>query len=165
MRATLRILVPFDFSDGSRRALAHVLAWSAHAPCEIHVAHVVEDALEERASDEAGRLAHWYQELERATEREVRQLPALRDRTGPIEYHLSVGRSERDIVKIAKRLAVDLIVIGTHRRTRLAPLPVGSVAGGVIRDSPCPVLTVHPQSFPSPVVQRDALAGAPTHAG
>ena len=50
------------------------------------------------------------------------------------------------IVETAKSQEVDLIVIGTHGRTGLAHVLLGSVAETVVRKAPCPVLTVkHPE--------------------
>jgi universal stress protein A len=45
-------------------------------------------------------------------------------------------------VRAAKRLRIDLIVMGTHGRSGLARLFVGSVASRVVSASPCPVMTV-----------------------
>jgi nucleotide-binding universal stress UspA family protein len=127
-----------------------VLAWSDQAPCEIHVAHVVEDAPAERSSDQTPMLAHWYQELERVAQEQVRRLPAPGDRIAPISYHLSVGRPVRDIAKVAKRLGVDLIVIGTRGRTGLTGMLMGSVARGVVRAAHCPVVCIQPGAEAKP---------------
>ena len=50
-----------------------------------------------------------------------------------------------EIIRYAKELEIDLIVLGTHGRTGLAHVLLGSVAERVVRKSPCPVLTVHPK--------------------
>lgn len=49
-----------------------------------------------------------------------------------------------EIIRYAKDQAIDLIVMGTHGRTGLTHLLLGSVADNVVRKSPCPVLTVRP---------------------
>jgi nucleotide-binding universal stress UspA family protein len=55
------------------------------------------------------------------------------------------GRAYQDIVRMAKELKVDLIVLGTHGRTGFSHLFFGSTAEKVVRLCPCPVLTVkHP---------------------
>jgi nucleotide-binding universal stress UspA family protein len=57
-------------------------------------------------------------------------------------YHiLSPGDPAREIERVAKENAVDLIVMGTHGHTGLARLLMGSVAEHVVRRAPCPVLT------------------------
>ena len=48
-----------------------------------------------------------------------------------------------EIIKYAKENGVDMIVMGTHGRSGLAHMMLGSVAEKVVRKAPCPVLTVH----------------------
>lgn len=66
------------------------------------------------------------------------------------EYRLSFADSESaEIVKIANRIRSDVIVVGTHGRTGLRRLLMGSVAEHVVRHASCPVLTVKlPKSKP-----------------
>ena len=53
------------------------------------------------------------------------------------------------ILRVAKRLRCDLIVLATHGRTGLRHVVMGSVAENVVRRASCPVLTVHPPGFTS----------------
>jgi nucleotide-binding universal stress UspA family protein len=53
------------------------------------------------------------------------------------------GHPVVEILRYAKAEAIDLIVMGTHGRGKLAHLLMGSVAERVVRLAPCPVLTVH----------------------
>jgi len=58
----------------------------------------------------------------------------------------TIGKPFVEIVRTAKENDVDLIVMGTHGRTGLAHMLIGSTAEKVVRMAPCPVLTVkHPQ--------------------
>jgi nucleotide-binding universal stress UspA family protein len=59
-----------------------------------------------------------------------------------LEHLLRCGDPAREIVRIAHQLRCGLIVMGTHSRTRLRRLLMGSVAGEVVREAPCAVLTV-----------------------
>ncbi len=65
------------------------------------------------------------------------------------EHHLVLGTPAEDIVRIASEQNADLIVIGTHGRTGLKRVLMGSVAEAVMRRATCPVLTVK-QSDKSP---------------
>ena len=58
------------------------------------------------------------------------------------EAEVASGPAAETIVQIAQERAADLIVMGTHGRTGLRHLLVGSVAEKVVRLAPCPVLTV-----------------------
>jgi nucleotide-binding universal stress UspA family protein len=63
-----------------------------------------------------------------------------------VEEILRIGVPFLEIVKAAKEREVDLIVMGTHGRTGLSHVLIGSVAENVVHHAPCPVLTVkHPQ--------------------
>jgi nucleotide-binding universal stress UspA family protein len=63
----------------------------------------------------------------------------------PVERRLLVGDPAMEILRVAREINADMIVIGTHGRTGLGRLLMGSVAEQVVRRSECPVLTVsHP---------------------
>lgn len=63
-----------------------------------------------------------------------------------VEEMTRIGVPFLEIIKVAKEKDVDLIVMGTHGRTGLAHVLIGSVAEKVVHNAPCPVLTVkHPQ--------------------
>ena len=59
-----------------------------------------------------------------------------------LERRLTEGDPVTEILRLAKESEVDLIVLGTHGRTGLGRLLMGSVAEEVVRKAPCPVLTV-----------------------
>jgi universal stress protein A len=60
----------------------------------------------------------------------------------PTNVQVIVGRPATEIVRVAREQRVDLIVMGTHGRTGLRHLLLGSVAEEVTRQVPCPVFTV-----------------------
>jgi universal stress protein A len=85
-------------------------------------------------------------ELVAAAEREGKRLLAefrqnLSLPPDSLEF-IAVGRASEQIVKAAKDWPADLIVIGSHGRAGLQRALLGSVAEGVIRHAPCPVLVV-----------------------
>jgi nucleotide-binding universal stress UspA family protein len=64
------------------------------------------------------------------------------DREIRVETHLRDGDAAEEILRLADQVACDLIVVGTHGRSGLPRLLVGSVAEAVLRRARCPVLTV-----------------------
>jgi universal stress protein A len=61
-------------------------------------------------------------------------------------YLLKTGTAPDEIVQAANDEHADLIVVGTHGRTGIERLVIGSVAERVVRTAPCPVLTVKPRA-------------------
>jgi nucleotide-binding universal stress UspA family protein len=55
---------------------------------------------------------------------------------------VAVGRPAEEILRVAREEEIDLIVMGTHGRTGVRHLLLGSVAEAVTRHAPCPVFTV-----------------------
>jgi nucleotide-binding universal stress UspA family protein len=67
-----------------------------------------------------------------------------------IEFVIADGEPGEEILRLAKERHCDLIVMGTHGRTGLGRLLMGSVAERVVRKAPCPVLTLK-ANLPAPV--------------
>jgi nucleotide-binding universal stress UspA family protein len=57
------------------------------------------------------------------------------------EHRLITGDPSTAVARLAEAEGVDLIIMGTHGRTGLSRLLMGSVAEAVVRRAPCPVLT------------------------
>jgi len=68
----------------------------------------------------------------------------------PIEHRLEKGNPVAEILRVAQESQCDLIVMGTHGRTGLAHLLMGSVAEPVVRKATCPVLVVKTPFTESP---------------
>ena len=71
-----------------------------------------------------------------------------------VEYLLREGNPVPEILRTAQENGADLIVMGTHGRTGVRRLLMGSVAEAVLRKAPCPVLTVK-----APPAKPDSLLG------
>jgi nucleotide-binding universal stress UspA family protein len=80
----------------------------------------------------------------------------------PVEHWLADGDAAEEVLRAARETGSDLIVMGTHGRTGLKHLLMGSVAQQVVRKAPCPVLTV---KAPPPAGGGTAEEGAPIPSG
>jgi nucleotide-binding universal stress UspA family protein len=82
-------------------------------------------------------------ESEETTEAELYEFArkALKEPV-PVQVKVAVGKPAEEILRVAREERVDLIVMGTHGRTDLRQLLLGSVAEAVARYAPCPVFTV-----------------------
>jgi nucleotide-binding universal stress UspA family protein len=141
-----RILVPTDFSSTSDAALEYARVFAERFGGSLHLLHVVEDQYsagplggEIYAQQTTATLTTLVQE---ARERLTHRINALdRSRFGATT-EVIVGTAMRTIAEYADDNGYDLIVMGTHGRTGLAHVLMGSVAEHVVRTATCPVLTV-----------------------
>lgn len=59
-----------------------------------------------------------------------------------VDVHMLQGNPGMEVLRFARDGSFDLIVLGTHGRTGIKHLLIGSVAERIVRHSPCPVFTV-----------------------
>ena len=143
-----RILFPTDFSEPARKAQKYAMALADRFGAELHLLHVVpEVAMPLPDSTTAWTLPP--ADLKLVVEAAEKQ---LLEELGPdwaeerrTVHTAVVGNAVEEIVKYANEHEIGMIVIGTHGRTGLAHLLLGSVAEKLVRLATCPVLTVHPQ--------------------
>jgi universal stress protein A len=62
----------------------------------------------------------------------------------PVDYQARSGAPGPEIVLVAEQIQADLIVMGTHGRSGISRILMGSIAEHVLRHAHCPVLTVKP---------------------
>ncbi len=133
------ILVPVDFSETSLDVLPHAMALARQSEAQITLLHVMEPFHEDMFLDstQIQRVAKIaaHERLGRLADATKKTWP----RTG---RELRNGRPVPTITALAKRTNADLIVMGTHGRTGLDRVFIGSVAERVVRDAPCSVLVV-----------------------
>jgi nucleotide-binding universal stress UspA family protein len=136
------ILGPTDGSEPASRALDHALDLAESVDASVHVLYVIDanrpsqgapginvgnvrEALAERGRETVEAAA------ERGVERGVR-----------IERAVEEGTPEEAIASYAERHGVDVVVMGTHGRTGVDRVAVGSVTERTVRTAPVPVLAV-----------------------
>jgi universal stress protein A len=141
-----RILHATDYSKASRRAREKAIELAKDYDAELCVVHVIAPTTAYFSEQEyAG--AELYMKLEESATREAessmkRLMTAMEKAKVKAKSLLLRGSPHEQIVKAAKSKKADMIVIGTHGRTGLSKLFMGSVAGRVISTASCPVLTV-----------------------
>ncbi len=150
MREIRRILVPVDFSACSRAALENAAVLAERLGASIDVLHVWEPLHyvgPEFLVGEPGEAGDTLREAaltQAETEMELEMdefLSGFRQRE-LFRVRFESGEPHETIVKLATNERYDTIVMGTHGRSGLGHLPIGSVAEKVVRAAPCPVMTV-----------------------
>jgi nucleotide-binding universal stress UspA family protein len=132
-----QILVATDFSDISEAAVRVAHAYAKAFGARLHVFHVT-------WPDELGVTALFA------------GLVAELGTVVPIVVASQRGDAADEIVRYARDHGIQLIVLGTHGRTGVSRVLLGSVAERVIRTAPCPVLTVPPAA-----VEGEDVRGVP----
>ncbi len=156
MNPIKRILVPTDFSDCSRDALDYALSLADRLGAEVHLIHVFERPVYfEVGVSHSLQLGHnvneWIRDLKAEATKQLDALAAeVRGRRPGTQASVREGTAVEEILKAAKESSADMIVLGTHGRTGLPHVVLGSVAERVVRMAPCPVLTVRPTSGTRP---------------
>lgn len=149
-----RILVPTDFSDASEVALKYGRALANQFYGTLHLIHVAENPFlranvaDRRSIEEAP--ARWLED--RLTDDDRQR--------GAVATVVQSDEPAKEIVQYAKSADIDLIIMGTHGRTGLARVVLGSVAEAVVRGAPCPVLTVHADGSAAVVTAKTAKTRA-----
>ena len=133
------ILVPVDFDDTSDVALAYARSLAKNFGAQLHMLHVMENLfLKPMANDprdiETGIARRLTDRLTPEERESMRAVAVLKKSDTPAD----------EIVKYANEEPIDLIIIGTHGRSGIKHLLMGSVAEKVVRTAPCPILIVRP---------------------
>jgi nucleotide-binding universal stress UspA family protein len=136
-----KILVPTDFSDSARKALRYAISLSGQTGSEIVLLHVVEP-VPPPAEMIVAESVLWNNQLQEEATRQLARWKKDLGRKIRNQTVVRAGSAYREIVEAADELGADLIVLGTHGRTGLAHLLMGSTAERVVRHARCPVLVV-----------------------
>jgi len=134
-----------DLSECSSRALQHALAVARHYKADLDLVNVVQPFAYSFVGHDAMVQAH------DLAEREIKEFVSSLQRNRALEginhrCWVLDGDVAENVCHIVRSHRTDLVVVGTHGRSGLRKLVLGSVAEDVFRQSPCPVLTVGPYS-------------------
>ena len=139
-----RILFPTDFSESSDHAFQYALSLARQFKARLDLVHVVEAlAISQHASATILHVDEIIQNLEKEAKS---RLTRFLDERVPKDIR-TTGTTLRgapflEIIRCAREKESDLVVMGTHGRTGLAHVLMGSTAEKVVRQCGCPVLTV-----------------------
>ena len=140
------VLFATDFSATSESALPYATAICRRFGGTLHVAHVLSDAnlLLMTGGVDYVSVGTLYEDARADAQEKIQRITA---RLGGIPNRSSVrhGQVWTNLSGIVAENGIDLIVVGTHGRTGLGRLLLGSVAEDILRHAPCPVLTVGPK--------------------
>lgn len=149
-----RILYPTDFSSHSNQAYFHAVGLAKMHGASLTILFVYVPGTSPLEGSFVGQAdqGYWREQLE-----QIRPVDPLIS----VQHVFLQGEPATEIVRYAADAGMDLIVMGTHGRTGLARLLMGSVAEKVMRDAPCSVMVVKlPRGIPVSEKANVALAAA-----
>ena len=145
------LLFATDFSPVSDAASLYAAAIARHFGATVHAAHVISETalLTTGAGVDYYSMGTLYEDAHDQAKEKLSQ--ACVSLVGiPHQCYVGFGQVWRNLAAISVRKQIDLIIVGTHGRTGLGKLLLGSVAEDILRHAPCPVLTIGPE-----VMRRD----------
>jgi nucleotide-binding universal stress UspA family protein len=143
-----RILCPIDFEHASMAALDLAVALARRTAATIHLLNVAPSPLgESRTAPIRLEPYRFREDMARSRLDEIARARVA----GRARFETSVAQGDpaTEVLSAIMRGGVDLVVLGTHGRTGVRRLLLGSVAEKVVRESPVPVLTVRPDAWPA----------------
>lgn len=144
-----KILFATDFSSASEAALKYATALARDSGAKLIILHV-----EELPMPYAGGEMYFPEtEFPNPELQTILSAVVPSDKNVAYEHKLVLGVPAQDIVQTAIEEQVDLIVLGTHGRTGIKRVLMGSVAESVIRHATCPVLTLKEANQAPPETQ------------
>lgn len=147
-----RIVHPTDFSRSSARAYDYALLLARLTGAELHVMHVVPYPEELRPSEAVIRQAVT------DAEKQLAALPGASMSAAPV-IAVRIGSPDREVIRYAREVRADLVVIGTVGLSEVGAGGVGSTAEKVIRGLAIPVLTIKAPPAAKAAGRRCALCG------
>ena len=144
-----RIVLPTDFSEYSSVATNYACTLASAFDAELHLLHVFEQYTGSTYVPGVP-LPQATSETEELKQHVAELLANMLDADWEAGHRVIRATREGypfvEIIRYAKEQAIDMIVMGTHGRSGIPHLLMGSVAEKVVRKSQCPVLTVRPEA-------------------
>lgn len=148
MIAIKKVLFPTDLSDAAAEAQLYACALAEQFGAELHVLTVIQDMnlVSPDPNMPWAIPASSLVEVRSNLEASLLKIPSAEWSDQHVVHRaIRTGVPYLEVEKYAKEHDIDVIVVGTHGRTGLTHLLLGSTAEKIVRKAPCPVLTVHPK--------------------
>lgn len=146
MKKIEKVLFPIDFSENFEVLLPWVATIVNTFDATLYVLFVAQDLADFSAIHVPhGNLQQFQKEVLDAAQKKMSATAqeAFKD-FKKLEPRVAQGAPADKILEVAKQEKVDLIIMGTHGRKGLERAIFGSVCDKVVRNAPCPVLTINP---------------------
>ncbi|HHT9136164.1 MAG TPA: universal stress protein [Candidatus Wunengus sp. YC60] len=137
-----KILCPVDHSECSYLALKYAISLALKDDAKLYLMHVIDSRLYDTEMYKFSPYKLNEVDVSKIREDLMKSLPEGTTDVLEVETIVVKGVPFNEIINATTEVGADLIVIGTHGRTGLSHVMLGSVAEKVVRKASCPVLTV-----------------------
>ena len=145
-----QVVVGYDFSPISDEALG--LAVEIACRESIHVLHIL-TAIDSRHGLPIAPVAkadyEYCERIQQLLGERVREVFAGRKSAGEVHFfvHARLGHAADEVLQLSAEVGADLILVGSHGRTGVDRLVLGSVSEKIMREAKCPVMVVRPRTY------------------
>ncbi len=145
MKKIEKILFPIDFAENFETLLPWVSTFVNSFDATLYVLFVAQDLGDFTSFVPHGNLQQFQEEALKAAQKKM-SVKAKEDFKAfkKVEARVAQGSPAEKIIEAAQKEGMDLIIMGTHGRKGIERAIFGSVCDKVVRNAPCPVLTINP---------------------
>ncbi|MFQ5686708.1 MAG: universal stress protein, partial [Candidatus Scalindua sp.] len=136
------ILCPVDHSDCSKEALKYAVSFAMKDNSKLYLLHVIDIRVFDESINAMTPQIPDDETLKQLKTKLLDCIPEEMRGDMDVEALVIQGIPFVEIISTAKKNDIDMIVLGSHGRTGIAHMMMGSVSEKVVRKAPCPVLTV-----------------------
>jgi nucleotide-binding universal stress UspA family protein len=148
----LQVVVAYDFSPSSEQALARAIEVAARAPQHVlHIAFAVDSRDPALGASVFNKVSYETADaIQKVILEKVTRAFAGRDTAAEIRFfvHARIGKPAAEILALAEEVGADLIFIGSHGKTGVERMLLGSVSERVVREAKCPVMIAREKMYP-----------------
>lgn len=137
-----KILCPVDHSECSYLALKYAISLALKDKAKLYLMHVIDTRLYDTEIYKFSPYQNQELDVSKIREDLMKSLPEGTLDVLEVETIVVKGVPFQEIISTVREIGADIIVIGTHGRTGLSHIMMGSVAEKVVQKASCPVLTV-----------------------
>ncbi len=138
------IVIAIDLSESTSSILNEAFDFASHLNAKITLVSIISMYVDYLHSDMSLLPTQWEDIYNSQKEFALNELNKIKDahKELEIEIHAAIGNPKFDVIDFAKEAKADYIVMGTHGRTGLSHLVIGSTAEYIIRHATIPVLII-----------------------
>ena len=161
-QSSIHMIVAYDFSDTSKLALSRAIALAETE--DRHILHILTVLDEKHDIRPSGGGKYEYSDAEEVQKQLTAEIEGRLGHDTPSNeihffVHVHIGKPAGEILALAQEVGAHLILLGSHGRTGLERVLMGSVSEKVVREAHCPVLVVRERTYDD--VELETVVKAP----